>query len=144
MVSQIKTCGVFMLPTMTDATRFNIDMSTVGEMPREEYCARILASMLQAALDQASAPGGLLVNYRQMPQAVGTTISEHFGVSWTDSELERMQQVTKLDAKNPFQTFTPDQEEKRRAVTEQIAAVTREWLTPLYDRLEAVRAQSVR
>ena len=139
MVSQRKNCGHFLVPSQIESVRFGIDPRDAGQMPPEEYAARVLACMLPAALEHQSVGGGMLVNYRQLPQAVTTSIADHFGVSWTEAETERIHQVTQFDAKNPSLYFTADQQEKQGAVTEAIAAATQRWLTPLYERLESLR-----
>lgn len=142
MVSQMRARGVHLVPSPITCTRFGIDPSAAAQLTSEEYAARVLAAVLQAALDQATASGGLLVNYRQLPQAVTTSIADHFGVSWTAAETEHMQRVTQFNAKNPCLYFTADQDAKQRAITPAIAAATQRWLTPLYARLETLRAKS--
>jgi gluconate kinase len=142
MVSQKKSSGIFLVPDLMNSARFDFDLRAALQMPPEEYAARVLANLLQAALDHGSGPGGLLINYRQLPQAVTTSISAHFGVHWTEAEIERMHHITQFDAKNPSLYFTADQEEKQRAVTEAIARETQRWLVPLYERLEARRQEA--
>jgi hypothetical protein len=143
MASQMRTRGIHLVPSPINCVRFGIDPSEAAQLTHEEYAARVLAAVLQAALDQESeSGGGLLVNYLQLPQAVTTSIAAHFGVSWTAAETERMQRVAQFDAKNPCLYFTADQEEKQRAITPAIASAKERWLTPLYARLEVLREQA--
>ena len=138
MVSQMKCRGSY-LATMVDSTRYGIEWRDAVQMPPEEYNARVLATVLDAAIDHRTVAGGLLVDYRQLPAAVTTSIAAHFGVSWSAADIERMQRVAQFDAKTPSLYFTKDAPEKQRAVTESIAANTQRWLTPLYERLESLR-----
>ena len=92
--------------------------------------------------DGAWSGGGLVVNYRQLPEAVTTSITDHFGVSWTADEIERMRRVTQFDAKNPSLCLTADHDAKRRAVTAAVTDATQRWLTPLHERLETLREQA--
>ena len=142
MVSQEKNRGIYLVPGSTDSVRFGIDLHDGIQMPPEDFAARILARMLQAAVEHQAVGGGMLVNYRQLPQAVTTSIANHFGVSWSDEETAKMYQVTQFDAKAPSLFFAADQLAKQRAVTEAIATATRRWITPLYERLESLRLTS--
>jgi hypothetical protein len=110
-------------------------------MPPEEYTARVLATILQGALDHQSVGGGLLVNYEQLPQAVTTSIASHFGVNWSAEETESMERAGRSNSKEPSAAFEDDRQEKRLAATDPIAASTRRWLTPLYEQLESLRGR---
>lgn len=139
MVSQMTSRGSHLVPNVVDCVRFGIDQSIALQLSPEEYSARVLAAILEAAIEHQSVPGGMLVNYTQLPQATTTSISNHFGVTWSADELEQMRNVTQFDAKNPSMNFTDDRQEKQRAVTEAIAAATQKWLTSPYQCLEALR-----
>ena len=138
MVALMKLRG-HLEPTLVDGVSFGIDRAEAMRMPPEEYVARVLACILQTAIDHQSVAGGMLVNYRQLPQAVTTSIAAHFGMSWTATETEIMHRAANFDAKNPVLHFTADQQTKQRSVTEAIATASQRWLAPLYERLEALR-----
>ena len=66
LVSQLDHRGAHMVPGVIAPSLFGIDPSTVTTIEPEEYCARVLAALCQAAVEY-HANGGLLVNYRQLP-----------------------------------------------------------------------------
>jgi hypothetical protein len=55
--SQMRMRGAHMVPGMLPAELFGLDPETVGMLPPEEYCARVLARVLGAAGDHVA--GGL-------------------------------------------------------------------------------------
>ena len=72
--------GTQMVPDIVPASLYGIDGSYGGAA---DYYARVLARICQAALDHRR-DGGLLVNYRELPQAVFTTILPHFGMTCSE------------------------------------------------------------
>ena len=139
MVSQMRFRARYLLPMPEYAARFGIEPNTAWQLPPEEYTARVLASILRAALDHRSVTGGMLVNYEQLPQAVTTSITSHFGVIWSAAETEPMERASQFNAKAPYMTFEHDRQQKQLAVTDAITASTQRWLTPLYEQLESLR-----
>ena len=103
-------------------------------MEPEEYCARVLAALYEAGL-RHHANGGMLINYRQLPEAVWA-ISEYFGVSCTQAEKETMMGITK---RHPALTFQDDSGWKHEKANERILKAADRWLYPLYENLESAR-----
>ena len=116
-----------------------LDLATAMRMAPDEYCARFLARMCQAALDHEG-DGGMLVHYRELPEAVCAPIGDFFGAPVPPAEAEGMRQTARFNAKTPQQVFTADGAEKRRQATDLIREAAAEWLQPVYRRLEERRA----
>jgi len=73
LVSQLRMPGMQMIPGMLEPSLFGIEPSHGLQKP-EDYCARVLARICEPVLQQYSKGGALLVNYRQLPEALWTTI----------------------------------------------------------------------
>jgi hypothetical protein len=141
LVSQMNQPGSWTIPGVLNPAMAGLDMSAVAPLPRAEYAARVLATIANAALTAIEDPnsGGALVNYRDLPEAAWTTIAEHFGITFGEVDIRRMQEAAGFDAKAPGLNFTPDSESKRRSASGRLSEISEEWLAPLYDRLERNR-----
>ncbi len=91
LVSQMRQRGAQMIPQFMPPSLYGIDAG--DGLPTEDYCARVLAAVCQAAIDNHGAGGGLLLNYRQLPQAVWTTIMPHFGMACGAHERDTMRRA---------------------------------------------------
>ena len=138
LVSQIKMSGIQMIPGMLGNEFFGIE-PLEGLRKPEDYCARVLAKICEPVLQHFAKDKALLVNYRQLPQALWTTIMPHFGMDCSEGDRAVMEEVARHDAKTPSFEFTPDIETKQQAATATIRAVADERLGELYRRLEALR-----
>lgn len=142
LVSQLDHRGAHTIPGVLSPSSFGIDLDEAWTIQPEEYCARVLAALCEAAL-QYHSQGGLLVNYKQLPKIVWTEIAEFFGVDLSDAEIAVMQEKTRRHAKNPAVAFESDSSEKRRKASEKVLTVASAWLDPLYEQLEAARLNQV-
>jgi hypothetical protein len=104
-----------------------------------ESIARDLAKICTSAARRYREGGGLLVNYRELPDALWSRILPHFGVSCDKSDRAAMAAVARYDAKAPSFVFAPDVEGKQQAATASIRAVASKHLGEVYRRLEALR-----
>jgi hypothetical protein len=138
MISQLNQRGAHMVPGVIAPSLFGLDAETITTIEPEEYCARVLASICQAALRDHQ-NGGLLINYKQLPDAVGSTISKFFGVSWTAAESEIMKDTARLHAKNRAMVFQDDSAKKQQKATDRVREAVSRWLQPVYEELEAAR-----
>ena len=68
------------------------------------------------------ADGGLVVDYRELPQALWTKILPHFGVDCSDRDRAAMVEAARLDAKSPCFAFAPDSEAKQQAASASVRA----------------------
>ena len=98
----------------------------------------MFARICEPVLRHYSKGAALLVNYRQLPQALWTTIMPHFGVDCSDRDRAVMAEAARYDAKAPSLHFTPDIEAKQREATTATRAVADERLGELYRRLERI------
>jgi hypothetical protein len=111
---------------------------------RENYCARVLAKVCQPVLGHLSDGAGLLINYRELPDALWTTIMPHFGVDFNEADRAAMVQTAQYDAKTPSLPFSPDGEAKRQTASPAAREAARQWVGGIYHRLERLRLDSLR
>lgn len=137
MVSQARQRGVQMVPDFVPPSLYGLDLP--GGVPDEDYRARVLAVICQAAVDGHAGGGGLLVNYRQLPDALASSILPHFGIAPTAEERRAMAQAALRDAKAPSSRFSADSTTKQQATTQAIQAACARHLARVYGRLEDIR-----
>ena len=139
-VSQLRAPGMHMVPGMLG---FNL-ASGLGQngYNREEYCARMLGEMCAPLVRQYAEYKPVLINYRQLPEAVWTQIMPHFGVACSEYDRNSMIAAARYDAKTPQLEFAPDAEDKQRGASASVRALADEYLGPVYRQLEALRAVS--
>ncbi|HEX8852620.1 MAG TPA: sulfotransferase [Pyrinomonadaceae bacterium] len=143
-VSHLRRRGAQMIPGVLDPARLSLEASSVGSMPPEEYCARVLGAMCRAALTDCEDASMLLVNYRELPGAVCTRLTAWLGAHYTDAERERMACAAQFDAKNPVLPFADDTEAKRREAGEAVRRAADAWVRPFYEALEAKNVEARR
>jgi hypothetical protein len=140
LVSQMRQRGMQMVPQFLPPSLFGIAANEATM--DEDYCARVLAAVCRAVLDHYQMGGGLVLNYRQLPDAVCTAMLPHFGISCGVEERQRMRQAAQQDAKSPSLPFAGDTDAKQRAATDKIRRAAARHLGEIYDRLEALLATS--
>jgi hypothetical protein len=139
MVSQLGKRGAHMLPGMIEAELLGMEYSYVTQIETEEFCARVLASVCDAALKHHKQGEAMFVNYRQLPDVVWSTLLDFFHVEYTAAEIDRMRHASRFDAKNPLLHFEVDTASKNRQATREVRDAANTWVMPLYERLEAIR-----
>jgi hypothetical protein len=115
-------------------------------IPDEDYCARVLSAICRPVIDHQERGGGdsgrrLILNYRQLPDAVWTAIMPHFGISCSAEEQATMRQATQRNAKSPSMSFTGDTDAKQREATAKIRRAADRHLGEIYNRLEDLCAK---
>ena len=80
------------------------------------------------------------IEYNRLPEATTDEIEEHFGLSFMDEDADQMKQAAKLDAKTPKLFFEPDSERKRAEASDAARLAAAEWVNPIYEQLENIRA----
>lgn len=138
LVSQMNHRGAHMIPGVINPQLFGIELNLLAQIEPEEYCARVLGAICETALE-LSAKGGLLINYQQLPDAVLSSISEFFGVRWTEAESETMKRATRHHSKSPEVVYQSDSVQKRTKASEQLREAAQRWVYPVYGKLEAKR-----
>lgn len=136
--SQLRVRGAHMVPGLLPPALFGLDAARVTTLAPEDYCARVVGSVLEAALTQAD-DRCRLIDYTMLPGAVAEAILPHCGIDPTQEELARMRDVAALDAKNPYLPFDPAQPGRLPAVTPAVEAAARRWAGDAYAALEARR-----
>jgi len=139
LVSQLAHRGAHMIPGAIEPELFEMTIDAVYQMRPEEYCARILAHICNAALEHHRACSGMFISYNQLPAIVPEVIAPFFALHLSDAEKEIILQPTLRDAKNPDLQFQHDVQSKRGKATEEIRIAAEKWLAPVYDQLDAVR-----
>lgn len=107
-----------------------------------DHAAQILARICQAAIAHGVQDHGMLVHYRELPDALFTRVLPHFRIDPSAQDRALMVRAARRDAKAPRQSFLPDGALKRREASAQAHAALRH-LTPVYAELEAIRAASL-
>lgn len=138
MVSQARQRGSQMLPGVLVPSLLGLDFDSARQISPDEYSARVLAALCEAATRYYEPGAARLIHYRQLPDAVWTSLARHFGVQYTQEEIEHMRTVTQFDAKHPGLTFEQDSAAKQQLATGEIRALAERFVRPWYDRLEAL------
>jgi len=139
LVSQLGRRGAHMVPGAIEPALFGMGPDEVFEMRPEEYCARVLARICEAALRQRHSGAGMMINYQQLPGAVWTSIAGFFGVELSVADVETCRRAATVDAKNPLVGFESDSHAKQNRADDAVRAAAAQWLTPIYEQLEAAR-----
>jgi hypothetical protein len=139
MASHLRNRGGQMLPGHITPEWLDLDMDTIIRLSLDEYCARVLAKFCETVLQYRDVGRSLLVNYKQLPEVFFSSLLDHFGLSYTPYELERIRRVTQFNAKTPGMTFTSDTADKQKEVTDEVRQLAARWVGPLYEELEAAR-----
>jgi len=138
-VSQLKRRGAHMIPGVLESELFGMKFTEVIATRPEEYGARVLKKICEAAL-QPQARAGRFINYNQLPEAVWDSLLDFFRVDCTAADRESLQRVAEVNAKNPAVAFASDSEAKRKTATAMEHEMAAKWLNAIYQRLEAARA----
>ena len=140
LVSQLRIPGTQMLPGGVGPNLYGLERS-YGPGTAEDYYAHVLAKVTEPAVAHYASGGGLLINYRQLPEALFTAILPHFGVECDEADRAAMTEAARYDAKTPGFEFEPDSGAKQRVATPDARAAAERRLGDLYRRLEVLRAQ---
>jgi len=138
-VSQMRQRGSHMVPGAIKHSLPDLGLEAALQMSPEEYCARILGRICESAAAPAMDPNSLLVNYDQLPDAVGDLILPHFNVSFDADQIRQMYEAAQFNAKTPQLFFEPDRESKRSEASDTVRQNAEKWVVPIYERLEELR-----
>ena len=133
--------ALWRVPGMLDSQRIGLDLAAARFMHPLEYCARLLRKTCEEALAFRSDPLGRFVNYSELPQAIWSSIGNHFGLSLSSDAIVTMQAKARFNAKSPEIHFENDCETKRHGASSQAVAIAERWLAPVFERLEQARAE---
>jgi len=136
-VSQAHIPALFMIPGFLATHGLPPQARPV---PAGEHGAWALSHILAtaaAAIQQY--PGGLLVNYSQMPDAIDNLIDAHFGLGLDAADRAAIGLVKARDAKIPQRVFQPDVADKQARTDEALRGMAARWLDRPYAELERLR-----
>jgi hypothetical protein len=139
MVSQVRMRGLQTVPgTQLDSVFAIPDPLNLSS---EEYIARVLNRVTQAAVDHADIGGGLFVDYADLPDAVERRILPHFGIAPDADALAAARMASQWDAKSPSFAFEPDAENKRRDAGDAVRTAVATHLDEAHRELTALAAR---
>ncbi len=140
MISQLTRRAVWTMPGIAPIRGMALAVAHFAN--QEEYVADLLALICESALRGAAEPGGMLLNYSELPEAAYEELARHFRCNWSDDELRLMQPAATRDAKQPHRQFSPDHERKQREAGERVREICERKLEDVYRRLETKRRQA--
>jgi hypothetical protein len=129
-----------MVPGGIDPALVGLSRPQALAMPLERYAAVVLERICRAAIEHHAQANGLLIEYRELPDAVPERLVAHFGLDCDAAALARMREIARFDAKQPALTYVDDSEAKRRAASPEMHELADALLAPLYAQLEKLRS----
>jgi hypothetical protein len=115
---------------------FGLDPFEVSTMAPEEFCARVLASMLEAWL-AASGERSLVVDYRELPGAVWERVAPFFGLTPSARDIARMAEEARYYAKDPVKRVFAGAAEGPPALPPALVDLAQRLVDPIHARLLA-------
>ncbi|WP_284313369.1 hypothetical protein [Labrys miyagiensis] len=138
MVSHLRRPGMQMVPALVGAEHLGLNPSDAWQAPAM-YCAQVLARICEPVSRLEALDGGLLINYRQLPTAVLTSIMPHFGIAADNNARAVLSKIASRDAKIPGLAFADDSVAKQHEASTHVRDLARTWLDSHYRQLEANR-----
>jgi hypothetical protein len=116
----------YMMSAANAPAAMGMEVTEAVRIPRIEYCARVLAEILES-VRRSDVPQSRLIDYRELPEAIWGRIAQTFGIRFSDVEIARVRAAAAFHAKHPQMRFVSDSHEKQLQVTEEfrLAAVAR-------------------
>jgi len=139
LVSHRREPGGQTVPGVLDPRLFDLDPAALATMPLDEYGARVIKSILEAALAHAADQRSRLLNYTELPGAVIPGLLEFFRVDYAEDSLARMRAAAGRNAKAPAFSFEADSAQKQLDADARIRELAQQWIQPAYEKLEALR-----
>jgi hypothetical protein len=137
LVSQQRERGVQVIPGFLNAIRLGLDQGELS-LDYDEYAAIVLGRFCELAC-QHLALGGRLVNFTELPDAVPDLLLKFFCVECTEQELLALSNAAQFNAKAKGVYFQPDSAAKQREATATLRELAARFMTPAYEKLEALR-----
>ena len=127
-----------MVPGVFPSTLYGIEPAEVARISTDEYAARALRAICDAALGLLD-DGGLPVAYSELPDAAWTSIAAHFGLNISEPDVEAMRQAARLDVKRPAHEFRDDTVAKQASAPAEVHETAERCAMQSWRRLEAAR-----
>lgn len=135
--SHLQQPGMHMVPGLLGESPLNLADET--PTPREAFIARRLGRLLQTAAELHRQHGGLLLNYSELPMALGGRLRTVFGLN--AGQVAVALEGSGQDAKRPQQAFAADAQLKRDGASAPLREAVSRWAEAPYSELEALRLQ---
>lgn len=140
LVSQERMRGAQTAPGVLPPHIFGFTEAEMS-LPDVDYIARVLARTCAAVVDQWGLGGGLVVDYRELPQAMFTRVLPHFGIEPTEAERAAMDAASGRDAKAPDTSFKADSAKKREDASPATRAAAEKHMAEIHARLQALNTK---
>lgn len=138
LVSQMRERAFFLVPGTLGSCLDGLSIPELALMPADLYCARVLAG-IYAAMEREFAPGRtLLLDHADLPHAIEAQVLPHMHWQASAQELARMRERSSRHSKHPHQIYSSDSETKHSMASEHLQSLTAQWITPHYQRLQAL------
>jgi hypothetical protein len=108
-----------------------------------DYGARVLARFCGAVVEHWPLGGGMLVDYRDICDAMTNTVPAHFGFALAAGDIAAMTAATAVDAKRPTEPFEADGARKHGAATPLIRSISDRHLAPVIAALDSLRKDGI-
>jgi hypothetical protein len=142
MVSQMRMPAAWTVPSLLHPSMLRMNWTDWDPAELDVYRARALAKVCSAGLRGAQkAAGGLLVNYRELPEAMYGRLLNHFGLR--EEDVPAMRKVAQQDAKSPGSKFVSDESAKQTAAGGRLREVVANHILEIYGQLETERLARV-
>jgi hypothetical protein len=137
LVSHQRMPGLQVLPGVVPISLFGV--GGAESVPYTDYPAWLLGRLCAAALAEMPKGDGVLVNYRDLHEAVFASILPHFGVQPDDAEHALMTAAGLRNAKTPNLGFVPDAATKRAEATMATRDAADRFMSDVFLQMESMR-----
>lgn len=137
--SHLQQPGMHMVPGLIGESPLNLADEALT--PREAFIACRLGRLFQAAAEQHRQHGGLLLNYSELPQALGGSLRAMFGLDAVQVGVAL--QGSGQNAKRPEQAFVADIQHKRDGASASLREAVSRWAEAPYQVLETLRLRQL-
>jgi hypothetical protein len=138
-ILDLRSISRALVPGLLEPELLGMDHASVLRMKPVEFCAWVLAVVCDAALRHHNGGNTMFINYRQLPDVAWSSLLDFFRVEHTAADIDRMRRASRLNAKNPSMHFVDDSASKNSEASREVREMVGKWITPLYERLEAIR-----
>jgi hypothetical protein len=113
---------------------FGLDPFEVSTMTPEEFCARVLASMLEAWLEQAG-EDAMTIDYRDLPGAAWAKVAPFLKLAPSAADIARMAEEARFYAKDPAKRVFIGDGARATSLPEAAAELVLRVVDPVYARV---------
>ncbi len=139
--SHAHSVGAELAAGTIDPAYLGLDPAAAHALPPDEYGARVLAALCNAALANAQLGRASFVDYAALPGAVPAQLLGFFGVPAGERDAERMRAAAERDTKAVGMAFQPRPQDGPQQAAELLATT---WLDGPYAALRALAAPGTR